>query len=72
MPFVNRLRELRTKRGITQQALAQQAGISVFTVGRLDRDPHHQTTMRVMQKIAGALGVKVATVFREETCPQPS
>lgn len=72
MSVINRVRALRLKRGLTQRALAERAGVSAVTVGRLDRDPRYQTTLRVMQRIAAALEVKVATVFREEACQRAS
>jgi transcriptional regulator with XRE-family HTH domain len=53
------LRELREKAGLTQEALARLAGLSTFTVSKLEQggvDPSWST----VKKLARALGVSVA------------
>jgi transcriptional regulator with XRE-family HTH domain len=57
-----RLRVLRLNLGLTQAELAAQAGVSKFTVVRLEagkgRHPHPSTR----RKLAAALGVAIADV----------
>jgi transcriptional regulator with XRE-family HTH domain len=62
MPAMARLRALRLNLGLTQAELAARAGVSEFTVVRLetgkDRRPHPSTR----RKLAEALGVAIADV----------
>ncbi len=57
-PFNERLKELRRERGLTQEALARAAGMSVSAVSKLeqhDMDPSWST----VQQLAGGLQVSV-------------
>lgn len=57
-----RLRQLREKRGMTQEHLAEKAGISRGYLARLEtarQDP----TLSTLEKIAKALRVKVAKLL---------
>jgi transcriptional regulator with XRE-family HTH domain len=62
MRAMARLRALRLNPGLTQAELAQRAGVSEFTVVRLetgkDKRPHPSTR----RKLAAALGVAIAEV----------
>jgi transcriptional regulator with XRE-family HTH domain len=57
-----RLRALRLNLGLTQTELAERAGVSEFTITRLEtgrgKRPHPSTR----RKLAGALGVAIADV----------
>ncbi len=55
--FGSRLRELRLRAGLTQQAIAQAAGLSVSTVGRLEQGGN--PTPETVTALARALGVPV-------------
>ena len=59
------LRVYRAARGLSQEQLAQRAGVSVATLGRLERGTHRprEATVRVL---ASALGVSVQALFPEE------
>jgi transcriptional regulator with XRE-family HTH domain len=51
-----RLREIRTRRLLTQQALAAKAGLSLNTINRIEQgkfEPRFST----IHKLAGALGI---------------
>lgn len=58
-----RLKALRAKRGLTQKALAERAGISHGYLARLEtarQDP----SLTVLEKLAKALGVKLETLVK--------
>jgi|SRR5215218_2341073 transcriptional regulator with XRE-family HTH domain len=61
-----RVRELRTERGLSQERLAHQAGLSWGAIQRLESgqvtDPHYST----LSGIAQALGMSVAELAGEE------
>jgi len=60
--FVMRLKQFRVNRGMTQEALAEKAGISRVYVARLEtgkQDP----TLTTLMKLANALKVKVAELL---------
>jgi DNA-binding XRE family transcriptional regulator len=51
-----RLRELRLRHGLSQERLADAAGISLTTVARLERHPLSLCHFRTRWRLAGALG----------------
>ncbi len=53
-----KLKRLREQRGLTQEALAQKAGISRAYLARLEMGRHDPHLSR-LRKLAKALGVKV-------------
>jgi transcriptional regulator with XRE-family HTH domain len=53
-----RLKALREKRGMTQEALAKKAGISRTYLARLET-ARHDPTLTVLEKLAKALHVDV-------------
>ena len=55
------LRHLRTQRGLSQEELAGQAGVSVTTVGRLERQLSAPCRRRALGRLARALGEHPAT-----------
>jgi transcriptional regulator with XRE-family HTH domain len=60
--FVMRLKKLRAERGMTQEALAEKAGISRSYIARLElgqQDP----TLGTLEKLAKALKVPVAKLL---------
>ncbi|MGH3222582.1 MAG: helix-turn-helix domain-containing protein [Streptosporangiaceae bacterium] len=57
-----RLRELRRQRGLVQVELAGLAGISAYTLGRLERVPGASCRTRTLARIAAALGEPPATI----------
>jgi transcriptional regulator with XRE-family HTH domain len=58
--FGARLKELRRRAGITQQALAQSAGLSVSTVARLEQGG--RPAPETVALLARALGVPVGSL----------
>lgn len=69
MSFSERLKALRTERGLAQEALARAAGVSTATVARLEHaglDPSWSTVV----KLAGALGVNPNDFLDKEPPPE--
>lgn len=62
-PIVNRVRELRTTGGMTQQALAEAVGVSRQTVNAIETG-RYMPSLEVALKIAGAFGESTDAVFR--------
>jgi DNA-binding XRE family transcriptional regulator len=53
-----RLRQLRREQRLSQEALARRAGISVGTVGQLERQAHASCRGRTLARLAAALGAQ--------------
>jgi DNA-binding transcriptional regulator YiaG len=62
------LRQLRRQRGLSQAELADQAGISLTTVARLERQPHAPCRGWTLGRLARAIGENPTTL----TLPPPS
>ena len=60
---MNKIKELREKRKMTQEELAEKSGISRATISKLECWEEAETTVGTMQAIANALGVKVSSLF---------
>lgn len=63
-----RLRELREARGLSQEALAEQAGLNAKFYSRLEAQGAN-TTVTTLQRICAALGVPITEVFAEPDPP---
>jgi DNA-binding XRE family transcriptional regulator len=63
-----RLRQLRRQHGLSQQMLADRAGISLTTVARLERQPRASCRSRTLGRLAAALGEQPRAI----TCPSVS
>jgi DNA-binding XRE family transcriptional regulator len=53
-----RLRQLRREQRLSQEALASRAGISVGTIGQLERQARPSCRGRTLARLAAALGVQ--------------
>lgn len=60
-----RIKELREAAGMTQENLAEKAGVSRGTIVRLEKGSAETTTTETLSKIADALGRKVSEIFFE-------
>jgi len=58
-----RLRTLREERGLTQQVLAQAAGIATDMVSRLENGHYSSPGLRTLVRIADGLGLGVAALL---------
>jgi transcriptional regulator with XRE-family HTH domain len=58
----SRLRQLRHQHGMSQEQLADQAGISLTTITRLEAQPRAACRCRTLARLAAALGQPPATL----------
>jgi transcriptional regulator with XRE-family HTH domain len=58
-----RLRQLRRQRGLSQEVLADRAGVSAATVGRLERCGRPSCRGRTLGRIATVLGEHPAAII---------
>lgn len=61
------VKRARLDAGLTQEALAQKAGVSVFTVSRWERGATRRIDLTILSKLAGALGTPTAALLGEDT-----
>ena len=59
----NKLKEIREKQGISQEELAEKSEVSRTTISELETEKKEVTTNITLEKIAKALGLKVADIF---------
>ena len=59
----NRLKEIREKKGMSQEELSEKSGVSRTTISELETEKKEVTTNITLEKIASALGEKVSTIF---------
>ena len=62
----DKLRTLRTERGLSQRALAKQAGISPNSISLIERN-EISPSIATLQSLATALSVRISYFFEEET-----
>ncbi len=58
-----RVRALREERGLTQQALANAAGIATDMVSRLENGHYSSPGLRTLLRLAGGLGTQIASLL---------
>ncbi len=59
----NRLKEIREKKGLSQEQLAEISGISRTTISDLENEKKQVTTNITLEKLANALGKKITSIF---------
>ena len=64
MPYLPRLKEIRTSRLLTQAELAEKTGLAVQTVSRIENGMNAE--FRTTRKLAAALGVEPEELIGEE------
>jgi transcriptional regulator with XRE-family HTH domain len=64
LTLAGRLKALRAERGLTQQQLADAAGLSQQTVGHLESGRRHRPTGDTLVRLAEALGIPPALLLR--------
>jgi transcriptional regulator with XRE-family HTH domain len=57
-----RLRELRRRHGLSQEKLADRAGVSLTTVARLESQPKSPCRCQTLARLAAALGEDPASI----------
>jgi transcriptional regulator with XRE-family HTH domain len=66
-----RIRDLRTDRNLTLEALAQQADVSRAMLSRIERG-ESSPTAQLLNKVCGGLGVTLSTLFAAAEAPANS
>ena len=61
------LRKLRRQRELSQEKLADLAGVSLGTVARLERQEHSRCRGRTLARLAAALGERPASISPPES-----
>lgn len=64
--FGERLRELRTERGLSQERLAELAGVDRNYIGQIERAERNVALVNIV-RIAKALGIEPAELFAQFT-----
>ena len=59
----NRLKELRSERGMSQEELVKLAGISRATISKIENNEEAYISTRTIAKIAEVFGVKPSEIF---------
>ena len=59
----NRLKELRTERGISQEELVKLSGISRTTLSKIENNEEVNVNTRTIAKLAEVLKVKPSEIF---------
>lgn len=66
MPDRLRVKELAKEKGFSLGRLQREAGLSYNTVRDIYRDPYKEVKRSTLEKIAVALGVKIAALYENE------
>lgn len=59
----NRLKELRTSRGLSQEELSEKSGISRTTLSKIENNEEIAVNTKTITKLADAFGVKPSDIF---------
>ena len=59
----NRLKELRTSRGLSQEELSKKSGISRTTLSKIENNEEIAVNTKTIAKLADAFGVKPSDIF---------
>lgn len=60
------IRKLRQKKGISQDRLSKEADIALNTVVKIETGESPNPTVETLEKIAKALGVSMADLFKDK------
>ena len=63
---MNRLKEVREERNISQVKLAEMSGVSRQTISKIEADPAAVFKVDTLQALANALGVSIEDIFYSE------
>lgn len=71
-PLTLRLRELRLAAGMSQQALADAAGVRVATISEVERRTRpERIDVALVEKLAAALGCRPLDLIADASAPKP-
>jgi transcriptional regulator with XRE-family HTH domain len=61
----NNIRKIRQKKGISQDRLSKEADLALNTIVKIETGESPNPTVETLEKIAKALGVSVADLFKD-------
>lgn len=61
--MINRLKEIREKKGMSQEELSEKSGVSRTTISELETGKKEVTTNITLEKIAKVLEEKISNIF---------
>jgi transcriptional regulator with XRE-family HTH domain len=61
----NNIRKIRQKKGISQDRLSKKADLALNTIVKIETGESPNPTVETLEKIAKALGVSVADLFKD-------
>jgi transcriptional regulator with XRE-family HTH domain len=61
----NNIRKIRQKKGISQDRLSKEADLALNTIVKIETGESPNPTVETLEKIAKALGVSVAELFKD-------
>ncbi len=70
-PLRLRLKEVRNAHGLTQQALAAQAGVSQSTIARIESGSLRNVTLDLIERLAEGLGVSPQSLIESAPAEKP-
>lgn len=59
------IRKLRQKKGISQDRLSKEADLALNTIVKIETGENPNPTVETLEKIAKALGVTIADLFKD-------
>jgi len=59
------IRKLRQKKGVSQDRLSKKADLALNTIVKIETGENPHPTVEILEKIAKALGVPVADLFKD-------
>ena len=61
----NNIRKIRQKKGMSQDRLSKEADLALNTIVKIETGESPNPTVETLEKIAKALGVSVADLFKD-------
>lgn len=61
--YLNRLKEIRMSKGITQKWLSEKSGISRQRISQIEHDKSASVNSKTLRALADALGVKITDLL---------
>lgn len=61
----NNIRKIRQKKGMSQDRLSKEADLALNTIVKIETGESPNPTVETLEKIAKALGVSVAELFKD-------
>ena len=58
-----KIKEIRERKGITQEQLAERSGVSRATIIQLENNEEHEALVGTLKAVAKALGVPLHKIF---------